>query len=124
MIGYVTLGTNNFDAAVKFYDDLLASLGADRVFESDAFVAWSTSSNSPALSVAKPHNKEPATVGNGVMVAIAVREPAQVDVVHAKALELGGSDEGAPGDRGNGFYAGYFRDLDGNKLNAFCMIRS
>jgi predicted lactoylglutathione lyase len=56
------------------------------------------------------------------MVALLVKSPEQVDALHAKALELGGSDEGAPGARGGGFYAGYFRDLDGNKLNAFCMV--
>jgi predicted lactoylglutathione lyase len=74
------------------------------------------------LSVTKPHNGEPATVGNGVMVALAMNSPEKVDAIHAKALELGATDEGAPGPRGEQFYAGYFRDLDGNKLNAFCMI--
>ena len=122
MIGYVTLGTNRFDDAANFYDALFGSIGAQRVFEAESFVAWSTGSTSPAVSIAKPFNKEPATVGNGVMVAVALREPAQVDALHAKALELGGEDEGAPGPRGSGFYAGYFRDLDGNKLNAFCMV--
>ncbi|MDX1508741.1 MAG: VOC family protein, partial [Woeseiaceae bacterium] len=62
-----------------------------------------------------------ATVGNGVMIAIALDSPQKVDAFHAKALELGGTDEGAPGDRGDNFYAAYFRDLDGNKLNGFCM---
>ena len=123
MIGYVTLGTNNFDDAAKFYDSLFGSIGAERVFEAESFVAWSTSMSSPAVSIAKPHNKEAATVGNGVMVAIAMREPGQVDAFHAKALELGGTDEGAPGPRTSNFYAGYFRDLDGNKLNAFCMTQ-
>jgi predicted lactoylglutathione lyase len=73
------------------------------------------------LCVIKPFDKKPATVGNGVMVALAARSKEQVDAVHRKALELGGKDEGAPGPRGDGFYAGYFRDLDGNKLNAFFM---
>jgi predicted lactoylglutathione lyase len=71
--------------------------------------------------VTKPFDKKPATVGNGVMVALEAANPAQVDALHRKALALGGKDEGAPGDRGGGFYAGYFRDLDGNKLNFFCM---
>jgi predicted lactoylglutathione lyase len=65
-----------------------------------------------------------ATVGNGVMVAIGVAHRSEVDRVHALALELGAGDEGAPGPRGDaGFYAGYFRDLDGNKLNVFCIER-
>ena len=58
-------------------------------------------------------DKRPATVGNGTMVALGAASREQVDAVHAKALELGGSDEGAPGQRWPGFYAAYFRDLDG-----------
>ncbi len=123
MIGYVTLGTNRYDEAAKYYDDLFAVIGAGRVFESDRFIAWGTSMAAPAVSIAKPYDGRPATVGNGVMVALAVDAPEKVDALHAKALELGGTDEGAPGPRGEQFYAGYFRDLDGNKLNAFCMAR-
>lgn len=123
MIGYVTLGTNRYDEAAKFYDDLFAVVGAGRVFEAERFIAWGTSMASPAVSIAMPYDGKPATVGNGVMVALAVDAPEKVDAVHAKALELGGTDEGAPGPRGEQFYAGYFRDLDGNKLNAFCMTR-
>ena len=124
MIGYVTLGTNQFDDAVKFYDELLALIDAGRVMEGDTFVAWATGANAPALSVMHPYNKEPATAGNGTMIAIIVDAPEKVDAMHAKALELGGADEGAPGDRGNNFSAAYFRDLDGNKLNAFCMLQA
>jgi len=121
MIGYVTLGTNNYDEAARFYDDLFAVLGAARIIESDRFIAWGTGMKSPAVSIAKPYDGNPATVGNGVMVALAMDSPDKVDALHAKALELGGTDEGAPGPRGDQFYAAYFRDLDGNKLNAFCM---
>jgi catechol 2,3-dioxygenase-like lactoylglutathione lyase family enzyme len=121
MIGYVTLGTNNYDEAARFYDDLFAVLGAARIIESDRFIAWGTGMKSPAVSIAKPYDGNPATVGNGVMVALAMDSPDKVDALHAKALELGGTDEGAPGPRGEQFYAAYFRDLDGNKLNAFCM---
>lgn len=121
MIGYVTLGTNDFARSAKFYDELLAVIGAGRIFEDDNFIAWGTSPNSPAISVAMPYDKKPASVGNGTMVAIAVNEPAKVRALYEKALALGGADEGAPGPRTENFYAGYFRDLDGNKLNAFCM---
>lgn len=121
MIGYVTLGTNNFDEAAKFYDELLGVIGAGRVMEGDNFVAWSTSPGSPAISVIRPYDGNDASVGNGVMVAIAAGTPDVANALHAKALELGGADEGAPGIRFDNFYAGYFRDLDGNKLNAFCM---
>ena len=122
MIGYVTLGTNDIEQAAAFYDQLLGELGAGRLMESDTFIAWAVSPSTPAISITKPFDGKAATVGNGVMVAIAVDAPAKVDALHAKAMELGGADEGKPGPRGNsGFYAGYFRDPDGNKLNVFCM---
>jgi catechol 2,3-dioxygenase-like lactoylglutathione lyase family enzyme len=122
MIGYVTLGTNNIERAGKFYDTLLGVIGAKRFMEMDGFIAWSVSPTQPGLSVIVPFDKKPATVGNGMMVALVVDSPEKVKAVHQKALELGGSDEGAPGPRGDsGFYGAYFRDLDGNKLNAFCM---
>ncbi len=121
MIGYVTLGTNRYDDAAKFYDELFRLVGAGRVLEGETFIAWGTSMSTPALSITKPFDGQPATVGNGVMVAIAVESPDKVNDMHKKALELGGTDEGAPGLRGEQFYAGYFRDIDGNKLNAFCM---
>jgi predicted lactoylglutathione lyase len=119
MIGYVTLGTNDIQRAARFYDALLAELGAKRAMELEAFIAWGSGPGAPMLAVARPFDKQPASVGNGVMVALAAGSKAQVDAIHRKALELGGRDEGAPGPRGGGFYAGYFRDLDGNKLNAF-----
>jgi predicted lactoylglutathione lyase len=71
--------------------------------------------------VTKPFDGNPATVGNGVMVALRMDSNEKVDALYRKAIELGAKDEGAPGPRGDGFYAGYFRDPDGNKLNAFCM---
>jgi catechol 2,3-dioxygenase-like lactoylglutathione lyase family enzyme len=120
MIGYVTVGTNNLDRAAKFYDALFATLGAARTFDADGFIAWSTGRSAPAFSITKPFDRQAATVGNGVMVAIAMGSTDKVDAFYAKAIELGGSDEGAPGLRPDNFYAGYFRDLDGNKLNAFC----
>ena len=119
MIGYVMLGTNNFDDAAKFYDELLGTMGASRMMESDRFIAWSAGPTSPAISICKPYDGNAATVGNGVMVAIPAGTREQVDAIYAKALELGGTDEGPPGQRSDTFYAGYFRDLDGNKLNAF-----
>lgn len=123
MIGYVTLGTNRFEEAAKFYDELLATIGAGRMMESDRFIAWSVSPTTPAVSIIRPHDGKAATVGNGTMVALAVDSPARVRALHEKALALGGKDEGAPGYRFGDFYAGYFRDLDGNKLNAFCMAK-
>jgi len=122
MIGYVTLGTNDLERAAAFYDELLKMIGTGRFMEEDTFIAWAVAPDKPALSVTRPYDGRAATVGNGVMVALAVNRPEEVAAIHAKAMELGGADEGAPGPRGDsGFYAGYFRDLDGNKLSAFCM---
>ena len=121
MVGYVTLGTNDLERAAAFYDALLADLGARRFMEGDREIVWMRPSGMPALSILKPFDGNPATIGNGVMVAFAVGSPAAVDAIYAKALSLGATDEGSPGPRGDHFYAGYFRDLDGNKLNAFYM---
>jgi predicted lactoylglutathione lyase len=121
MIGYVTLGTNDLKRAAAFYDALLGQIGAKRMMENDDFVAWSVTPNGAGLGVTKPFDKKSATVGNGVMVALQVDSIDKVKALHAKALQLGGKDEGAPGARSESFYAGYFRDLDGNKLNAFFM---
>lgn len=120
MLGYVTLGTNQYETAAKFYDELFAVCGAQRMMELDeGFILWGTSLEAAAIALSKPYNGKPATVGNGGMAAIRAESKDQVNAIYNKAIELGGTDEGAPGDRGDGFYAGYFRDLDGNKLNAF-----
>ena len=120
MIGYVTLGTNDLPRAAAFYDAQLAEIGGTRQMEFPRGYVWGTAPDKPGLSVVKPFDDKPATVGNGVMAAIAVDARDKVDRVHKKALELGGKDEGAAGPRGDNFYAGYFRDLDGNKLSVFC----
>ena len=121
MIGYVTLGTNDLPKAVAFYEKLLGSLGAKRVWESEGGIAWGTGEHSPGLGVLKPFDGKPATRGNGTMVALAMGDKAQVDTFYNLAISLGATDEGKPGQRADGFYAAYFRDLDGNKLNCFFM---
>lgn len=121
MIGYVLLGTNDFARATRFYDELFATIGIKRMFETDRAVAWGTSFAAPSLGVCKPYDGKPATFGNGTMVALAMSSKENVAAMHKKALELGGKDEGAPGPRGDQFYGAYFRDLDGNKLAVFIM---
>jgi len=120
MIGYITLGTNDFTAAVKFYDALMDHLGERRLWKTESMAAWGSSRDYPALCIAKPFDAEQASIGNGGMVALKVSSKEAVNAAHAKAISLGGTDEGAPGNRGEGgFYGGYFRDLDGNKLNVY-----
>jgi catechol 2,3-dioxygenase-like lactoylglutathione lyase family enzyme len=130
MIGYVTLGSDNMPRARAFYDELLGStIGAKRIMEfgddMGGFTMWGSGFDKPGLAVTNPYNQQPAVAGNGNMAAIAAGSRANVDKLHAKALELGGTCEGPPGVRGeegpDAFYGAYFRDLDGNKLAAFCI---
>jgi len=130
MIGYVTLGSDDMPRARAFYDELLGStIGAKRIMEfgdeAGGFTMWGTGFDKPGIAVTNPFNKAPASAGNGNMTAIAVDSRSKVDAIHAKAMELGGQCEGPPGVRGDegpqAFYGAYFRDLDGNKLAAFCI---
>jgi catechol 2,3-dioxygenase-like lactoylglutathione lyase family enzyme len=119
MIGYVTIGTNDLARAAKFYDALLAEVGGKRTLESDRFVSWSAGAAGPGLGVIKPFDGKAATPGNGAMVAIACESQDKVKALYDKAMKLGAKDEGPPGLRWGTFYAAYFRDPDGNKLNFF-----
>ena len=121
MIGYVTLGTNDLPRAAAFYDALLAEIGARRLMDYGRGYSYGASMDKPTLGIVKPYDTKPATVGNGVMVALGVDSREKVDRLHGKAPELGGADAGPAGPRGENFYAGYFRDLDGNKLSVFCI---
>ena len=120
----MTLGTNDLPRATAFYDALLADVGAKRLMEFDRGILWGVAMDKVSLGIMKPFDGQSATGGNGTMVALAVPLPELVDALHKKALALGATDEGPAGPRGQGFYAGYFRDLDGNKLNVFCMPKA
>jgi catechol 2,3-dioxygenase-like lactoylglutathione lyase family enzyme len=125
MVSYVTLGTNDLARAGEFYDSLLGELGARRYIETNRGISWSVSPDQTSLAVMKPFDGARATVGNGVMVALGVSRREEVHALYDHALRLGASDDGPPGPRGSaGFYAGYFRDLDGNKLAIFCIEQS
>ncbi len=123
MIGYVTLGTNDLARAAKFYDAIAAEMGTGRMMDFETFIAWGTPGGGAGIGLTKPADGNAATVGNGVMVALEAKDKAQVHKLHEIALANGGSCEGPPGPRGDAFYAGYFRDPDGNKLNAFLMTQ-
>ena len=121
MIGYITLGTNDLEKAKAFYDALLGELGASRIMSDDHMALWATKPGVGMLSLIQPYDKKEATIGNGTMTAIAVDNPEMVAKMHAKALSLGGTDEGAPGPRGEKMEFGYCRDLEGHKLAFYCM---
>jgi catechol 2,3-dioxygenase-like lactoylglutathione lyase family enzyme len=120
MIAYTMVGTNDLPRAGAFYDAVFGPLGCKRLFQGDDKIAWGRDRASPMFFVTKPFDGKPATVGNGVMIALAMKNPAEVNTVHAAALKHGAKDEGAAGPRGTSFYCGYFRDPDGNKINLFC----
>lgn len=129
MIGYVTLGCDDLDRARTYFDGLLGTIGATRLMqlgeEEGGFTMYGTGFDKPAVALTRPYDQQRADCGNGNMVALVFDAKDKVDAFHAKALELGGSDEGAPGYRGDpqtmGFYAGYFRDPDGHKFAAYCI---
>lgn len=121
MIGYVTLGTNDREKAGQFYDALCGELGSGRMMDTERFTAWGTPGGGAGIGVGHPFDGNSASVGNGVMVAFEAKDRDQVHRLYDIALANGGTDDGPPGPRGEGFYAAYFRDPDGNKLNAFVM---
>lgn len=119
MIGYTMVGSKDLKRSAEFFDTVLGILGAKRVMDEETFIVWSVTPDQPAFSVCLPHDGNQASVGNGVMTAFNAMSPEQVDEVYKCALENGGTDEGAPGERTPNFYIGYFRDPDGNKFAAF-----
>jgi len=121
MIGYVTIGTNDMDRAVTFYDALLGEVGAKRLMDMDRIKFYGTTPDAAMLAICNPYNEEAQSCGNGNMVAIPGGDRAGVDKLYAKAIELGATDEGEPGERMPVFYGAYVRDLDGNKLCFFEM---
>ena len=121
MIGYVMLGTQDLARGGKFYDAIAGELGAKRLMEDEQLIVWGKPGHKADFTLTYPWDKNPASVGNGTMVEIEASSKEQVDRVYEIAMANGASDEGAPGQRFETFYAGYFRDPDGNKLNVFCM---
>jgi catechol 2,3-dioxygenase-like lactoylglutathione lyase family enzyme len=121
MIGYATLGTNDLPRAAAFYDTLLGEVGPKRLMDCGRRYAWNLSWDQPGLGILTPYDGNPATIGNGVMVALVVAWKDTVGRVCKRACELDARDEGPAGLHGEGFYASYLRDLDGDKLNVSCM---
>ncbi|MFZ6045326.1 VOC family protein [Pseudomonas sp. CR3202] len=118
---HVTVGTNDLAKARAFYDDVLGKLGLKRLADlGENGSIWGV--DAPSFFVLKPANGKPATVGNGVTVSFEAADRSAIDAAHRAALSLGGQDEGAPGPRNwkENAYAAYFRDLDGNKVAAYC----
>lgn len=117
MIGYVTIGVSDMSRAKAFYSALLAELGGKVLLDMDRIAFIGKDMASPMLAVCTPYNGEPNHPGNGNMVALQPGSKAAVDAFYRKAIELGASCDGEPGQRiPNRFYGAYVRDPDGNKL--------
>ena len=120
MIGYATIGTNDMERAKAFYSQLLAEMGASLLMDGGRIAFIGKSMAEPCVAVCIPYDENTPHSGNGNMIALRADSTEMVDKLHAKALELGATDDGAPGWRiENVFYGGYFRDFDGNKLAFF-----
>lgn len=120
MIGYVTIGTKDMEKAKAYWSALLEPLGAKIVMDMGRMALFSAGRGQPMLGVCTPYDEGEPQPGNGTMIAFTAPSREDVDKLYARALELGGSDEGEPGERGPTFYGGYFRDPDGNKAVFFC----
>ncbi len=125
MISHVHIGIKNFEQALSFYSVIMSELGFSLRFSEpeNEWAGWNGSTSRPLFLIGKPFNKSEAHPGNGQMVALLASSRDLVDRVHAKALSIGGTDEGSPGLRPNyhaNYYGAYFRDLDGNKICICC----
>lgn len=118
---HITFGTADLARGMKFYDGIIAEYGGSRAWSKDTAAAWSFPDGGPSVGICYPYDGQPASFGNGTMIATMVKDEDQVRRIHAAALANGGSCEGPPGLRENGFFAAYFRDPDGNKMNCFCV---
>jgi len=123
MFSHVTVGTNDFDHSIAFYDQVMATLGQSQLFSVDGAAAYGEDLKSPKTFVVYPFDKGKAAPGNGMHIAYLAPSWAAVDAFHAAALKMGGSSEGEPGLRPHyhpNYYGAYVRDPDGNKLQAVC----
>ncbi len=118
-VAHVTFGTNDLERGARFYDAIMGEFGGARTFAHDRAIGWAFPEGGTSIGITYPFDGEPANRGNGTMFALMASGEDQVRRVHAAALANGGSCEGPPGPRANGFYAAYFRDPDGNKMNTF-----
>lgn len=119
MIGYTMLGVKDMEKSAAFYDKVLGTMGAIRKMENEKFILWNDSADKPSFSICLPYDGNQASVGNGSMIAFPVANAQEVHKVYDCAIENGATGEGAPGMRSGGYYIGYFRDPDGNKLAAY-----
>ena len=125
MIGFVMIGTNDLNKAIKFYDILLESIDLKRVITNEKYAGYSSKKNPKEIEfyVTNPVDKNKATYGNGTQISFSVKSKETVDSFYNIGIKLGGKNEGAPGIRSGDYYC-YIRDLDGNKICSFAKINN
>ena len=125
MIGFVMIGTNDLNKAIKFYDILLETINLKRAITNEKYIGYSSKEKPEDIQfyVTNPVNKEKATYGNGTQISFVLKSKKTVDEFYDLGIKLGGKDEGAPGVRSGDYYC-YFRDLDGNKICSFTKIKN
>lgn len=122
MIGYVTLGADDVEAALPFFDKVLGAIGYERGFFEGGWAGYGPKGEGQNLYICPPFDGQPARAGNGIMLALRAPSSDAVEAAHAAALAAGGTDEGGPGPRpedSKSFYGAYFRDPTGNKICVF-----
>tara|TARA_B100001059_G_scaffold169453_1_gene169321 strand:+ start:203 stop:589 length:387 start_codon:yes stop_codon:yes gene_type:complete len=126
MIGFVMVGTNDLDKAINFYDSILKTIDLMRVDKTETYGSYAPKNDPETVEfyITTPFNSEKATVGNGTQISFYIETKEIVDLFHTTALSLGAKDEGAPGERYEGEYYSYFRDLDGNKICGYTYFKN
>ena len=119
MIAYTTIGVSDMEKAKAFYGELLGDMGVSVLMDLGRIAMLGSADGGPMLSICVPFDEAAPDPGNGNMVAIPPGSRELVDQLYAKAISMGATDDGEPGERMDGFYGAYFRDPDGNKL-CFC----
>lgn len=120
IMAHVSIGSNNFDSAVEFYDKVLAVVGAHRIVEvPGSAVAWGR--QFPEFWVQKPFDDGKAQTANGCHFAFLAANKEQVDQFHSAGLAAGATNDGLPGPRPDytdAYYGCFLRDLEGHKIEA------
>ena len=120
MICYTTIGVSDMERDKTFYSELFAEQGAKVVIDSGRIAFIGTKRGEPMLAVCEPYNKEAPTAGNGTMIAFPTSTKEEAEAMYHRAIKLGATDDGAPGQRiPDRFYGAYVHDPDGNKLCFF-----
>ncbi len=120
MIGYTTIGVSDMERAKTFYTDLFAEQGAKVVIDTGRIAFIGTKRGEPMLAVCEPYDKQAPSPGNGVMIAFPASTKEEAEALYHKAISLGATCDGAPGQRiPDRFYGAYVHDHDRNKLCFF-----